>query len=132
MKGRVREAKKEDDLSIYKLVNTAAKSHRILPRSQKELEEVIDSFFVYETDGKIIGCCALEIYNKKIGEIRSLVVDDRYRKQGVGRLLLKACVDKAKKAKLREVLSITDKVNFFKQCGFDTCLNDQYAMFIKP
>ncbi len=132
MTGKLRKATEKDIPFIHKLVNQAAKSHRILPRSKEELKEVIDSFFIYETDGKIVGCCALEIYNKKIAEVRSLVVDNRYRKQGIGRLLIKACVNKAKKAKIRQVLSITDKVDFFRQCGFNTCLNDQYAMFIRP
>lgn len=117
---------------IYHLIQQAAKTHRILPRSKKELSEVVDSFFVAQEDGKIIGCCALEIYNKKIGEIRSLVVNENYRKRGIGKKLVLECVKKAKKAKLREVLSITDKINFFKKMGFDTCLNKQYAMFIHP
>ncbi|MDO8640711.1 MAG: GNAT family N-acetyltransferase, partial [Nitrosarchaeum sp.] len=68
---------------------------------------------------------------KKIAEIRSLVVDTKERNKGIGKLLIQDCIEKAKKEKLREILSITDKVDFFKKCGFDTCLNKQYAMFVR-
>ncbi|MDO8609535.1 MAG: GNAT family N-acetyltransferase [bacterium] len=128
----IRKATKTDILKIHQLIQEAAKKHRVLPRSKKELSDVIDSFFVFETNGNIIACCALEIYNKKIAEIRSLVVDTKERNKGIGKLLIQACIEKAKKEKLREILSITDKVDFFKKCGFDTCLNKQYAMFIHP
>jgi amino-acid N-acetyltransferase len=128
----IRKAKIEDIQGIYNLIRQAAKTHRVLPRSESELSEVIDSFFVAEENSKIVGCCALEIYNKKIGEIRSLVVDEKFRKKGIGKKLVQACVKKAKQAKLRELLSITDKINFFQKMGFDTCLNKQYAMFIHP
>ena len=128
----IRKAIQTDLPAIKKIIDDAAKIHRILPRSKKEIKQVIESFFVNEENGKIIGCCGLEIYNKKIAEIRSLVVMEGYREKGIGKKLIEACLKKAKEKNIYEVLSITDKVNFFKKCGFDTCLNDQYAMFIHP
>jgi amino-acid N-acetyltransferase len=128
----IRQAEQSDISSIHQLIKTAAKTHRVLPRSKAELSEVINCFFVAEENNIVVGCCALEIYNKKIGEIRSLVVDEKFRKKGIGKKLVQACVKKAKQAKLRELLSITDKINFFQKMGFDTCLNKQYAMFIHP
>lgn len=128
----IRQALKSDLPAIKKLIDDAAKIHHILPRSINEIKEVIEYFFVSEENDKVVGCCALEIYNKKIAEIRSLVVEKEYREKGIGKKLISACLKKAKENNIYEVLSITDKINFFKKCGFDTCLNDQYAMFIHP
>lgn len=128
----IRKAAISDIKGIKKLIDSAAKIHRVLPRSVKEIEAVIDSFYVCQINDQIVGCCALEIYNQKIAEIRSLVVNKDFQKKGIGKKLILECLKTAKKNKIYEVLSITDKVNFFKKCGFDTCLNDQYAMFIHP
>lgn len=132
MLNNLRKAITDDIPVIHKLISNAAKHHRVLPRSIKELSAVIDFFIVYETDGKIVGCCALEIYNPRMAEIRSLVVNDVYQSKGIGRILIETCIDKAKKEKIHQVLSVTDKVDFFRKCGFDTCLNKQYAMFYRP
>ncbi len=132
MLGIIREAIIQDIPAIYTLIRNAAKEHRILPRSKKEIKDVIDNFFIAEIDRKIIGCCALEIYSKKIAEIRSLVVKNNYKRRGIGKLLVNACLKRARSKKIYEVLSITDKISFFKKLGFDTCLNKQYAMFIHP
>ncbi len=123
MKGKIRTANKRD---------IAAKHHRVLPRSKKELLKVLGAFFVFEADGKIIGCCALEIYSSRIAEIRSLVIDKDYQNNGIGTILIKACLTRAEKKKIQKILSVTDKVDVFRKCGFDTCLNDQYAMFANP
>lgn len=131
MNGIIRPAKERDINSIYLMINCAARKHRVLPRSRREIGGIMEAFFVFETDGKIIACCAVEIYNPRMAEIRSLVVADGYQNQGIGKLLVRACIEKAKKKKIHQILSVTDKVNFFRKCGFDTCLNDQYAMFIK-
>lgn len=127
----IKKAQLKDLPAIYKLINKAAKTHRILPRTKKELTNVIHSFYIAVENDKVVGCCALEIYNKKIAEIRSLVVLNKYQKKGIGKQLLRACIVKAKQSHIYEVLSITDKIDFFKKSGFHVCLNKQYAMFIR-
>lgn len=128
---RSAENKREDINSIFELIKNAASSGKILPRSKKEIEEIIDCFFVAEVEGRIAGCVCLEIYNKKLAEIRSLAVMPEFQKLGIGRKLVEACVEKAQKNGIYELLTISDKDAFFEKAGFGKCLNGQWALFMK-
>lgn len=86
------------------------------------------SFFVALEDGKIIGCCALDIYSKRIAEIRSLAVKKNYQGRGVGTQLIGRCLKKAKQKKIYEVFSVTGAVKLFGKFGFDTFNMEKYAV----
>lgn len=128
----IRKAVKGDLEQIYLLISSAAKESKILPRTKEELLSVISGFYVSEEKGQIVGCCSLEIYNKKLAEIRSLVVDPSFRRRGIARELINACIKEAKEKNIYEILTITDRVNLFERHGFASCLNNQTALFIKP
>lgn len=131
MVGIIRKAKSKDTKAIYSLLLEEIPNGKVLRRSVKELKKVIRSFFVYEEDNKIVGCCSLEIYSPKIAEIRSLIVSLEYRNRGVGSALIQKCLDEARKKKIYQVLSITDKSEFFERFGFRTQMNEKQAMFLK-
>lgn len=128
----IRKATQADLSAIKKLIDWGASVGRVLPRSKKELTPIIESFYIWIDKDTVVGCCSLEIYSKKLAEIRSLVVLDTHQKQGIGRKLTEACLKEAKKKKVYELLTITDKHAFFDRLGFTTCLNGQYAMFMRP
>jgi amino-acid N-acetyltransferase len=129
---KIRKVKNESDiLQIKKLIDWGARNSRILPRTLEEIRETSKYFYVCEENGEIIGCCSLEIYNRKLSEIRSLVVHPKHQNKGIGSKLVKACLKEAKRKKIYEVLAITDKVKFFEKLGFRKCLNNQCPMFIK-
>ena len=117
--------------SIYLLIDANAKNTKLLPRSKEEIAEVIDSFYIFIKDNKVIGCCALEIYNKKLAEIRSLAVTSEHRNKGIAQKLIKVCVTEAKKKNVYKILVVTDRVNLFERQGFANCLNNQTALFLK-
>ena len=127
----VRKAKEKDLSSLKILIDFASRKGFILPRSKREIKENLNSFFVALENGKIVGCCALDIYNWKLAEIRSLVVLPAFQKKGLGRKLVEKCLVKAKKLKIYEVLSITREDRFFSRLGFRKCLNKQWPMFLK-
>lgn len=87
-------------------------------------------FFVYEEDNSVIGCCSLEVYSQKLAEIRSLVVSSEFRRRGIGSALVKRCLYEGKRKKVYQVLSVTDKSNFFGRFGFNTKVNKKQAMFL--
>jgi len=78
-----------------------------------------------------VGCCAIEIYNSKLAEVRSLVVLPEYQGRGIGGELVKGCVREARRKGVLEVITITDKDVFFEKNGFNKFLNGQWAMFVK-
>jgi len=52
-------------------------------------------------------------------------------RQGIGKLLVQACIDCAREHQVLEVMAITAAEQFFRDCGFDYALPDQKkALFI--
>lgn len=126
----IRKAKIKDLKLIHALLQEEVSNGKVLKRSIWELKTVIKSFFVFEENSKIVGCCNLEIYSKKLAEIRSLVVSSEYRNRGIGSALVKKCLDRAKKEGIYQVISITDKSDLFERFGFRTEVDEKQAMFI--
>ena len=94
---------------------------------QSPLPKLAD-FFVVEEQGRIVGCCALEIYSRRIGEIRSLVVARQFRHRGLATRLIQTCLKKARSQRIYEVLGITSAVKLFKKNGFRTFHEEKYAL----
>jgi amino-acid N-acetyltransferase len=88
----------------------------------------VKEFLVAEVQGKLVGCCALEVYSKRLAEVRSLVVKENFQRRGIGTKLVKACLKRAKKEKIYEVLSVTGAVELFGNLGFGTFNKEKYAM----
>jgi amino-acid N-acetyltransferase len=75
---------------------------------------------------------ALEIYSRKLAEIRSLAVAKDAQGMGIGKLLVRACVERAQQEDILEVMAITASEDFFVSCGFDfTTPNLKKAMFFQ-
>jgi N-acetylglutamate synthase-like GNAT family acetyltransferase len=93
-----------------------------------------DAFFVAEEfdpstgSGQVIGCCALEIYSKRLAEVRSLAVAQKHQGKGIASALVDACVGRAKERGVYEVLSITGTPAFFEKHGFGTFHQEKYAL----
>lgn len=103
---------------------------KLLPRTTRELETLLPDCFVAELGGKIVGCAALEVYSSKLAEIRSLVVTPSLQGCGIGKLLVEACVARARGKQVLEVMAITSSEEFFKACGFDFTLpGEKKALF---
>lgn len=104
----------------------------LLERTFDEIEQWLPSFFIAEADGEIVGCAALEVYSRKLAEIRSLAVSPAVQGMGVGKMLVQACIDLAQKLNILEVMAITSSEDFFKACGFDFTLpGEKKALFIQ-
>jgi amino-acid N-acetyltransferase len=103
---------------------------KLLDRTSAEFEDLLPHFFVAEHEGQIIGCAALEIYSRKLAEIRSLAVSYDAQGLGVGKRLVQACVERARKHNIYEVMAITSTDGFFLNCGFDFTLpGEKKALF---
>ncbi|MBI4217791.1 MAG: GNAT family N-acetyltransferase [Elusimicrobia bacterium] len=128
----IRRASVEDIPQIYRLIQSATRRGKVLRRSVDELRKAVRRFRVIEKENRIVACCALEIYNKKLAEIRSLVVESGESNKGLATQLLDWCLQEAKKKKIYEVLAITDRGNLFKRLGFMEQLHGQKALFVRP
>ncbi|HSV43201.1 MAG TPA: N-acetyltransferase [Candidatus Bathyarchaeia archaeon] len=112
-------AKIADVETIHALINEAAKKNQMLPRSLQSLYENLRSFFVCrDGTGEAIGCCALAIAWSDMAEIRSLAVSTRYKKRGIGSILVSACLQEAKELGIKKVFTLTYVPGFFKKQHF--------------
>ena len=115
---RIRKARIADTKEIQKLVNEFARREEMIPRSINELYENIRDFVVSEEKGKIYGVCALHILWEDLAEIRSLAVKKESQRMGIGKKMVKRCIDEAKALGLKRVFALTYQPLFFRKLGF--------------
>jgi amino-acid N-acetyltransferase len=53
-----------------------------------------------------------------LAEIRSLAVEDRFAKRGIGRKLVESCIAEARELGIHRVFVLTYKKEFFEKLGF--------------
>ena len=123
----VRKATVSDISGILELVNENLGT--LLPRTYNDYADLIDTTWIAEKDGRVVGSCVLEIYSPKIAEIRSFVVHKDYRRQGLGKALIAAAVDVARGKQIREIMVVTSAREYFEKQNFGACLNEKFALF---
>jgi len=80
--------------------------------------EAIDEFLVARADATLLGCAGLEAYGD-LGLLRSVAVEARARKSGLGRELVEGVVASARARRIRELFLLTTTASgFFEQLGF--------------
>jgi N-acetylglutamate synthase-like GNAT family acetyltransferase len=129
----VRQATSADVHAIHACLEPFVQEGKILRRALNELHDMIGQYIVAEMNGEIVGCVVLEIYSKKLCEIRSLAVHTNAQGTGIGKKLVQACLERAKKESILEVMAVTSSEHFFKSCGFDFTLpGEKKALFYLP
>lgn len=114
----IRKAKIQDIKQIQGLINAFARKDLMLPRSLNELYENIRDFWVAQENKKIIGCCALHISWDDLAEIKSLAVEKKRHKKGIGRELISTCLAEAKDLGAKKVFVLTYRPDYFRRFGF--------------
>src|SRR5262245_59715450 len=128
----IRRATQDDIPAIAELIKPFVEDGKLLHRTYDEFEELMPNFFVAEFEGEVVGCAALEIYSRKLSEVRSLAVSQKMQGRGVGKMLVEACVELAREKNILEVMAITSSDGFFKSCGFDFTLpGEKKALFFQ-
>ncbi len=124
---KIREATKKDRPAILALIRMMGPKKLF----QTNLP-TYKSFFVAVVGGKVVGCGALQIYSKRICEIRSFAVHPDYQGNGIGPALGKACMFRAKERGIIELFTIANKKAkaMFQKLGLRTLFNEKYAMLV--
>jgi amino-acid N-acetyltransferase len=104
--------------AICELINYYAERGRMLHRSLESTVESIREFLVARRDGRVAGCVALPVSWKDLGELRSLAVRPGFEGRGVGRELVDAALDDARRLGLQRVFVLTYVTDFFERFGF--------------
>jgi amino-acid N-acetyltransferase len=114
----IRKAKIQDVKEIQKLINYFAKQDLMLPRSLNELYETLRDFWVVKKNKKIVGCAALHLSWDDLAEIKSVAVEKARQGEGLGKELIRACLDEARQMGAGKVFVLTYKPAYFKKFGF--------------
>jgi len=114
----VRKATLKDAYPIQELIKDYAAEGLLLPRSLNSIYEHIRDFWVYEEEGKILGCCALQIVWEDLAEIRSFAVRRDRKGEGIGQALISACIEEAKELGISKLFSLTYAKDYFERFGF--------------
>ena len=105
-------------LKMQELVKEEVDNGTILLRTEDEMANTIRSYTVVEVNKVIAGFTALHIHSSRLSEVRSLVVSKNFRGLKLGKRLVEACIDEAKKLGLKQILSLTYEKGFFESLGF--------------
>ena len=124
----VRGAKIGDAAAIYSLVNFYAEREKMLFRSMADIYENLQAFTVAEVDGKVVGCCSLQIIWSDLAEIKSLAVDQASTGAGVGKMLVSWALEQAERLGLPRVFAFTLKPDFFEKMGFEIIKKEALPM----
>lgn len=112
-------AQLHDIPSMQILVSSEVKDGIILNRSEDEVATNIRSYVLAKEDERLVGYTALHIHSKRLAEIRSLIVDERYRGEKVGQRLVAFTLEEAKALGVEEdVLVLTYLPQFFEKLSF--------------
>jgi len=115
----VRKAVLNDIDQVYKLVNQYADEELLLPRTKESLILNIQSIYVAEEKGDVLGVACLAILGQDMAEVRSLAVDEKAQGRGIGKILVETIIGETRKIGISKLISLTYQVVFFEKCGFE-------------
>jgi amino-acid N-acetyltransferase len=124
----IRDAHISDAKAIHSLVTYYAEFDRMLFRSLPDIYENLQTFKIAEEDGRVVGCCALQVIWSDLAELKSLAVDKDFAGRGIGKALVQAATEKAMQLGVPKIFALTLEPEFFKKLGFDQIDNDLLPM----
>src|SRR5579863_4489832 len=114
-----RQARLQDAVNIFELVNSVSGDGTLLRRSYAEICENVRDFYVAHSEsGVFLGCGALHLYGPHLAEVRSIVVKPEAKGQGAGGRLLRALLEEAEVQGVTSVCLFTRIPDFFFHFGF--------------
>jgi len=114
----VRPARATDVKAVRLIIDQYALQRRLLSKDTVKLYEDVQEFFVAESDGEVIGCGALHVLWEDLGEVRTVAVNQEYRRKRVGNQILEAITNRAISLGLQRLFCLTFETEFFAQHGF--------------
>ena len=116
---RIEAAIDSDVSTLSELNNIFAPQGLTLPRSESWVSNHIDDYRVMRDEhGHVLGCVCLDDYSPSLVELVSLAVQPSLQGKGLGRSLIAAAVDLARKRGYPELFAVSFSDSLFQHCGF--------------
>ena len=113
----IRPATEADVPAIVTVVNENARQGHLLPRSAENIRSSLPNWLVAEIGGQVVGIGSLLTMSPTLVEVRSLAVLPGYRRYGIGALLVRGLIDRARERGIPTVFALTRAVSFFERLG---------------
>lgn len=128
----VRRARLSDVDAIARLNNQFAERHLMLWRSPQVISLAIDDYVVaVDASGHLVGCGALKEYSPSLAEVAAIAVDPAAQGLGLGRKIVDAVEDLARKRGIPEVFALTLEPSFFEALGYQRVDRARYPEKIR-
>lgn len=114
---RVVKARIQDVPQMHRLINHFAEKGEMLPRPLSEIYENLRDYFVIRDGDQVIACAALHVCWADLAEIKAVAVAEESQKQGLGAMLIEACLNESRELGIATVFCFTYQPAFFEKFG---------------
>jgi amino-acid N-acetyltransferase len=114
----IRRATERDAVAIRALIDLYVADGTLLPRTEEFIASHADHFIVAMQGPRVVGCAHLDEYAPSLAELRSLAVAPDAQGMGVGRALVAAVEDLARRRDIATVFAVSNDEEFFAKHGF--------------
>jgi N-acetylglutamate synthase-like GNAT family acetyltransferase len=128
----VRRARATDVDAIARLNNFFADQHLMLRRTPEMIMVALDDYLVAVDDrGHVLGCGALKEYSPSVAEVAAIAVSPEAQGLGLGRKIVSAVEELARKRGIPEVFALTLEPAFFEALGYSRVDRARYPEKIR-
>ena len=128
----VRRARPQDAAAITRLNNTFANEGQMLKRSPEVIALAIDDYVVVQNaSGELLACGALKEYSPSVAEVAAIAVSREAHGKGLGKAIVRAVEDLARKRGIYDVFALTLQPEFFAAIGYQRVDRARYPEKIR-
>ncbi len=125
----IRLAIAEDIPEILHIMQSYVERGVLIQRTTEDIAKKLGSYYVYEVDDAIHGCCALTLYSDGSAEIEAVVVNVDFSGKGTGAKMISYLVEKSKKENMHQVFILTTQSkDYFMRLGFENAKRDSLPL----
>ncbi len=116
---QIRPARASEADAIARLNNHFADQHLMLRRTPEMIALTIDDYLVaVDERGRIMACGCLKTYSPSVAEVAAIAVSPDAQGLGLGRRIVTAVENLARKRDIPEVFALTLEPQFFEALGY--------------
>ncbi len=116
----LRSAKPEDVQRIIEVLRSNLSDVSLFQQPLREVRRSLPEFVLAEDNsGSVVGCAQLHWYKRGTVEILAVAVHPSSQGQGVGKVLMRGCIDSAMSRDARLLWLATAKPTYFARYGFE-------------
>ena len=128
----VRRARPADAAAISHLNNTFANDGQMLKRSPEMIALAIDDYLVVQNGaGDLLACGALKEYSPSVAEVAAIAVSREAHGRGLGRTIVGAVEELARKRGIHDLFALTLQPEFFAAIGYQRVDRARYPEKIR-